>query len=213
MKVYKRFLLVMSLFMALLLVQCTHQSVVTAGSKSCLYGEDNLVKLTREEVPERVENLSWSHFPEHPNIIPKARETLEPYSEEFKSEYKYIDEVYFSGGNFLVSILKDYNTIHIITKNGLETVKDLPIPYYGHYLYAKQWVVGKEEFLVIYVDLKATKNLSILFVLDRDLNLVFRDCFSRAQALAVGDLESWGAIFAIKHRPNEIKYFSLRKGD
>ncbi|WP_269525947.1 hypothetical protein [Coraliomargarita parva] len=158
------------------------------------------------QTSNRDDCLNWFYFPdEYIDLTSKREKSLKSYPESISSQYRYIDEVPIFGKDLLVGLLGTKNGIAVQVKTESRPKAIFTIPNYGHFLHAKKWSSTNGDYLIIYVDLKATKNLSMLYVLDSKLNVVLKECYPRGIALGSGCEE----FFAVKYRPDCIRYYGL----
>ena len=160
-----------------------------------------------EVSPSLLQGLDWVYFPEdYSELLAVRAEMKEVYGSEISANYNSIEEISVFNDKFLVGAFRHKNCIFIKHNTEDGRLFAFPTPYYVHSTIAKEWSSSGGDYLLVYVDLKATKNLSILFVFDAEMNIVSTSEFVRGIGLGVGG----DGIFAVKHRPNNTRYFELR---
>ena len=183
---------------------CRHK--FEASSPHCIINKNGLNSIVDLEIIETIDS-SWRVFPNYGLMAELRKASLLNHSDEKIFQYDFVEGVSFSDREILVGIHRTAHHLHILDANSFEIVQRLFIPVFCSFLFAESWNTSKGGFLIVYAALRGTSNLSILYVLDENFELIYRECFSRADALAVGYLEGFGDILGVRSRINNVKYF------
>jgi hypothetical protein len=137
-------------------------------------------------------------FPEYPESVEEERKSVEEWGGWINSPFSHVYPVSFLKEQYSLAISQEKNILYILKAE--KHVKSIAFARYGIMTRALEWKVDNKSYLVVFVNLQATSNSSVLIILDDKMDVVYEEYLTRAEALGEGVADDFGPFIAIKSR-------------
>ena len=130
-------------------------------------------------------------------VIEKSREVFDGYEVYFR-EVKFNNIDYYVKESRSFSIITFEPSIQIIKKSDMSVVGGVRTPRSVSEFATFPMKFNHQEYLVIYVEQRATSHSSTLFILDSNFNVVYQNHLLGAEEIGFGNTNEYGNYFVIK---------------